>query len=60
MLRRTGARPTGGRAAAVGTDGAEAGGGEEHEFVFDEIDFVGGLDAIAGDSRRAPRCPIVF
>ena len=60
MLRRTGARPAGERAAAVGADG---GGGEEHEFVFDEIDFVGGLDAIAGDaddSRRAPRCPIVF
>lgn len=49
MLKRTGAKAAGGKAAAVGGVPAQ---GEENEFVFDEIDFVGGLDGIQGDISR--------
>ena len=52
MYKRQGAKPAGGRAAAVGMGGE----GEEHEFVFDEIDFVGGLDSITGNVTDSSRC----
>lgn len=56
MLRKTGAKPSGGRAAAVGVGEPGGAGGEElEEFVFDEIDFVAGLDNIVGNAEES-RC----